>query len=102
MQYYVIDTTVSPTQDKRFGTYPEVVRYLESMSVRAYKQTRNQRMVLLEELGHGHDDTNSVNFVRSMAEKFSMGVIREGIKDGGKMRCDITSIALFQKEEYGS
>ena len=53
---------------------------------------------MLEELGHGYDDQNSVTFVRSMAEAFDMGIIREN----NRMRCDITSAELFQKEEYGN
>lgn len=101
MQYYVIDTTLNPSQEKRFGSYPQIVQYLEQMTPRAFKQTRKERMLMLEEIGHGYDDTDSVNFVRSMSEKFNIGVIRDAIK-AEKMRCDITSVALYQKEEFGS
>ena len=54
-------------------------------------------MVILEELGHGADDRDSVVFVRTMAEAFDIGVIREG----RRMRCDITSIPMYQKSEFG-
>lgn len=102
MQYYVVDTTLTPPQEKRFPSYGHVIQYLEQMSVRAYGQNRKQRMIMLEEIGHGHDDSNSVNFVRSMAEKFNMGVLRDGVNKNERLRCDITSVALFQKDEFGS
>jgi len=102
MQYYVVDTTLNPPQEKRFTEYGHVVQYLEQMSVRAFGQSRKQRMIMLEEIGHGHDDSSSVNFVRSMAEKFNMGVLRDGVFRNERMRCDITSVALFQREEFGS
>ena len=98
MKYYVIDTTVRPSQTIKFDTYPELVRHLEGMSKRAYGQSRKDRMIILEEVGHGYDDNQGVNFVRAMAEAFNMGVVREE----GLMRCDVTSVALYQKEEYGS
>ena len=95
--YYVIDTTIPAPQGKQFKSFPEIVRYLEGMSKRAYNQTRRERMVILEELGHGADDRDSVVFVRTMAEAFDIGVIREG----RRMRCDITSIPMYQKSEFG-
>lgn len=98
MKYYVVDTTVRPSQTIQTNTYPELVKHLEGMTIRQYGQTRKQRMIILEEVGHGDDDRQAVNFVRSMAEKFNMGVVRmEGL-----MRCDVTSVALYQKEEYGN
>lgn len=102
MKFYIVDTTIKPQTEKRFDTYPEVVNYLGTMSQRAYKQTRKERMILLEELGGGNDDTNSVNFVRAMAEVFEIGVIRNNAGVLNRMRCDITSIAMFQQEEFGS
>lgn len=102
MQYYVIDTTLTPPQDKRFNSYPSLVQYLEQMTIREFKQTRKQRMLLIEELGHGYDDSDSVTFTRSMAEKFNMGVIRRGGPTEERIRCDVTAEALFHKEEFGS
>jgi len=55
-------------------------------------------MILLESCGHGDDDRGSVTFVRAMAERYNIGIIR----DGRKMRCDITSAFSFDKPEYGS
>ena len=102
MQFYIVDTTLNPPQEKRFDSYRKIVQYLEQLSVRAFGQTRKQRMILLEEIGYGYDDPDSVTFVRSMAEKFNIGVLRDGLNPNQKMRCDITSIALFQKDEFGS
>lgn len=102
MLYYVVDTTINPAQEKRFTEYGHVVQYLEQMSVRAYGQNRKMRMIMLEEIGHGHDDSGAVNFVRSMAEKFNMGVLRDGVNKNERMRCDITSVNNFQKDEFGS
>ncbi len=101
MILYVIDTTLAPPREQRFTEYLDTVRYLEEMSKRAYGQTRKQRMILLEECGHGYDDTNSVTFVRSMADQFEMGVIRNDAGVNRRMKCDIASAALFQKSEFG-
>lgn len=102
MNIYIIDTTVKPPIEKRVPNYQEAVKYLESMSIRAFGQTRKQRMVMLEEIGHGYDDSGSVNFVRSMAEKFEMGVIRNNAGALNRMRCDLTNLNTFGKEEFGS
>lgn len=100
--YYVIDKTLSPPREVRLQTYPQIVQYLEQMSVRAYKQNRKQRMIMLEEIGHGYDDRDAVTFVRSMAQDFEMGVIRNDAGVNRRMKCDITSVALYQKEEFGN
>jgi hypothetical protein len=102
MQYYIVDTTLNPAREVRFNSYGEIVNYLSQVSKRAYGQDRKARMIMLEEIGHGHDDSNAVNFVRSMAEKFNMGVLRDGVNKNERMRCDITSVALFQQEEFGN
>lgn len=101
MIIYVIDTTINPPRDQRFPSYMDAVRYLEGMSQRAFGQTRKQRMILLEECGYGYDDTNSVSFVRSMADRFDIGVIRDDAGVQRRMKCDITSAVMFQKSEFG-
>ena len=98
MLYYVLDTTTRPIQVATFPTYRELVAELEKLSIKKFRQTRHDRMVLLEEVGHGDDDARSVNFVRTMAEAFEMGVIREG----KLIRCDVTAVEFFQKEEFGN
>ena len=98
MQFYVVDTTVKPSQIVKVPTYQDLVKHLETMSTRAFGQTRKERMILLEEVGHGEDDRQSVNFVRSMADAFNMGIIRED----QLMRCDVVNVALYQKEKYGN
>ena len=97
MQIYITDTTVSPVRDVTFTDYSLAVRYLEGMSSRS-GQSRKDLMILLESCGHGDDDRGSVTFVRAMAERFNVGIIREG----RKMRCDVTSAFAFNKPEYGS
>lgn len=97
MQIYITDTTVRPVKDVVFNDYASAVKYLEGMSARA-GQPRKEFMILLESCGHGEDDRGSVTFVRAMAERYNIGVIREG----RKMRCDITSAFAFNKPEYGS
>jgi len=102
MIIFINDTTTNPHREARFKTFPEAVKYLEGMSQRAYRQTRKERMIMLEELGHGYDDRDSVNFVRAMASAFEMGVIRNDAGKLRQMKCDITSIDRFQNEEFGS
>lgn len=98
MKIYITDTTIKPAQDKLFDNYSNAVRYLEGVAQRAFGQSRRDYMLMLESMGHGSDDTSSVNFVRAMSERFNIGLIREG----RKMRCDITSAFVFNKPEYGS
>jgi hypothetical protein len=102
MEIYIIDTTLNPPREQRATSYIDAVRYLEIMSQRAFRQTRKERMIMLEELGHGYDDTGSVNFVRSMAEKFNMGIIRNNAGSLDHMRCDITNVTSFNAEEFGN
>lgn len=102
MIYFINDTTIKPPQEVRFNTYNESVTYLEGMTKRAYKQTRKERMYMMEELGHGPDDRDSVSFVRAMANAFEMGVIRNDAGKLRQMKCDITTINQFQSEEFGN
>jgi hypothetical protein len=97
MKLYVTDTTFNTPQVKQFDTYISLVKYLDDLSKRKFGQNRKQRMIVLEEIGHGYDDPQAVNFVRSMAESFDMGVIR----DNRLVRCDIPAVAFHQKEEFG-
>lgn len=85
-------------KDVLFYDYPSAVKHLEGMCQRALGESRKQHMLLLESVGHGDDDFQSVNFVRAMAERFDIGLVR----DGRKMRCDITTAFAFNKPEYGS
>ena len=96
MIIYITDTTLARPTDVLFKTYPEAVKYLEGMCIRT-GQTRKNYMILLEEVGFGYDDLDSATFVRGMAEKFDMGVVREN----RKFRCDITTTTVFNKPEYG-
>ena len=98
MQIYITDTTITPPKDVILGSYQAAIGYLESMSKRAFGQSRKDYMLLLESMGHGYDDTTSVNFVRAMAERFNIGIVR----DGRKFRCDISVAFAFNQEEYGS
>jgi len=102
MILYVIDTTKNPPQNVQFENYQNIVKYLEGVCNRAYNMTRKERMIMLESLGHGYDDPDSVTFVRSMADRVEMGIIRNDAGELRRMKCDIPSIALYQKEEFGN
>lgn len=95
--FYVKDTTVRPVMVRHFPHYNELVEHLDKMCQNAFKQSRKQRIQLLEECGHGSDDRNSTLFVRSMQEQFEIGVIR----DGRLTQCDVTVMVAYQKPEYG-
>ena len=95
--FYVIDKSLNPPEERQFNSYQTLVRYLDVMCQRAFKQTKIQRTQLLEECGHGTDDYNSTLFVRSMQEQFDLGVIR----NGRHTPCDVTTLVAYQKPEYG-
>ena len=98
MIIYIKDTTTNPPTEKRVTMYSEAVKCLEEISNRKFRQTRKERMQILEELGHGYDDHGSVNFVRQMASVVEIGVIR----GDRRIPCDITTLNEFQKEEFGN
>jgi hypothetical protein len=95
--FYIIDKSLNPPEQREFNSYGNLVRYLDIVSQRAFKQTKQQRTQLLEECGHGTDDYNSTLFVRSMQEQFEIGVIRAG----RRTQCDVTTMVAYQKPEYG-
>lgn len=95
--FYVKDKSLNPPEERTFNSYQTLVRYLDVMCQRAFRQTKLQRTQLLEECGHGTDDHNSTLFVRSMQERFDIGVIR----DGRRIQCDVTTLVAYQKPEYG-
>jgi len=95
--FYVIDKSLNPPEQREFNTYQNLVKYLDVMCQRAFKQNKQQRTQLLEECGHGTDDYNSTLFVRSMQEQFELGVIRQG----RRTQCDVTTMVAYQKPEYG-
>lgn len=101
VKLYIVDSTL-PTvskanQIKQFDSYKEFVNYLEQISIRRFNQTRRQRMIMLEELGHTSDDNTAVTFVRSFNEVLNMGIIR----DDKLVQCDVPSVVFYQKEEFG-
>lgn len=102
MTFYIVDTTLGSSEFVTFSDYKSLVSYLETMCVRKFNQSRKQQMLMLESIGHGYDDSDSVTFVRFMASQFDMGIIRSNSSEHVKMKCDIPSIVLFQKDEFGN
>lgn len=98
MKIYITDTTLKPSKDVIFNDYNSTVAYLEGLIKRSDSKTRKEYMILLESIGYGEDDPKSVNFIRSLSERFDIGIVREG----KKMRCDITSAYIFDRPEYGN
>jgi hypothetical protein len=98
MQIFITDTTLKPAKDVVLNDYNQAVKYLEGIAQRKFGCSRRDHMLLLESIGYGGDDNQSVTFVRSMAEHFQIGIVR----DGRKVHCDIVSAFVFNKPEYGS
>ena len=95
--FYIIDKSLNPPEQREFNSYQNLVKYLDIVSQRAFKQNKQQRTQLLEECGQGTDDYNSTLFVRSMQEQFEIGVVR----NGRQTQCDVTTMVAYQKPEYG-
>ena len=96
-RYYIFDTTLTPAQYVTFETVPQVVEYLEYYIKRALKQTRENFMYELAELGHGDDDARGVNFTRQLSEYVNIGKIQ----NGKPVKCDIHVVERFSSPEYG-
>ena len=80
-KYYVVDTTI--TQNGKnpvviFQTIPGVIKYLEEMCKRHFKQTRSEYMNHAESVGHSSDEATGRAFYDQMEQYFNIGVIRSG------------------------
>lgn len=96
-QFYVNNTIVG--KFLYFNTLQGLVRYLGEVLVPlAYKQTREQYVQYLAELGHGYDDGSGVVITRALAESFNIGVVKE---DGHHVRTDVHTVDKFQNSDYG-
>lgn len=96
MKLYIIDSTLN-NKIVTFNGYNSFITYLEEMLLRRDKVNRKIKMNELASIGYGYDDSNSVTFVRYMAESINMGVIREN----NLVKCDVPNIILYQKDEFG-
>lgn len=94
MKYYVKDPILS--RYVHFDGVPQAVSHLESMLVKM-GISRESYMQNLIDLGYGYDDPEGATFVRSLSEKYDIGVIR----DGKYVKTDIHNTVSFDKPEFG-
>lgn len=94
-KFYIHDSTIG--RYVTFDTVPELVNYFNFLIPRAFKQSRQEFVQNLIDLGHGYDDPRGVMLTRVLSEQFNIGVV----SNGSYMRTDIHAITNFQKAEYG-
>jgi hypothetical protein len=75
MKYYINDTTIK--KNVYFDDVNDVVKYLETLCVKKFNQTRKGWMFEMSTLGHGWDDPQGANFTELMTEYFDVGVFRD-------------------------
>jgi hypothetical protein len=98
-KYYIVDSTKSKNNKNPvmlFETSDGVIKYLESMCLRKFKQNRQVYMNNVESLGFGPDDKEGRNFYEQMTQYFNTGVIR---KDSTPVQCNIFDAEKFLKSK---
>ncbi len=78
MRYYIIDNTIRK-EPFIYNSVNEIVKHLETSVQRKFRQTRQQYMQNLIDLGYGYDDVQGKVFTQSLSEYFNIGTVR---KDG--------------------
>lgn len=93
---FIYDTSLKPTKTVYLNTINEAVNYFENICFRLFNKTRKIYMQELTELGYSADDSNNVQFIRSMQEH-----IKAGIMKNNKPIVSDLSMGVFNKSEYG-
>lgn len=89
-KYYILDTTLGKTP-VYFDTVPELVKHAEGTVKRYYRQTRQQYMQNLTDLGHGYDDADGKNFIAALSEVFNIGVANTA----RHLKCNIHDVNIY-------
>jgi hypothetical protein len=102
-KYYVVDSTIKQGNKNPvyiFETTDGVVKHLEGMCQRHFKQTRKQYMEHAESVGHSSDEISGRAFYDQMEQYFNMGVIRG---DSTPVKTNIFEAKAFlkNKEAHG-
>jgi len=97
MKYYIYDTTLREKRHVFFDTLGSLIIYLNEVCIREFGHGRKQKMIELESLGHGYDDSEGATFTRFMSDIFEIGVI----KNNTYVRCDVHMIDRYNKPEFG-
>jgi hypothetical protein len=93
MKYYIIDNTIR-REPFIYNSVNEVVKHLETTVQHKFRQTRQQYMQNLIDLGHGYDDAEGKVFTQSLSEYFNIGTVR---KDGSLVKGNIHEVAQYNK-----
>ena len=96
-KYYVIDSTKKQGNKNPvvlFETTDGVIKYLEGMCERQFKQSRKDYMNNAESIGHSADETTGRAFYDLMEQYFNIGVIRNG---NSPVKTNIFHAAAFLK-----
>ena len=98
-KYYIVDSTKKQSNKNPVLLFEEtgqVVKYLEGMCERQFKQTRKQHMQHCEDLGFGSDEQTGRAFYNQMEQYFNVGVIRT---DNTPVKCNIFEANKFKKSQ---
>jgi len=96
-KYYVIDSTKKQGNKNPvvlFETTDGVIKYLEGMCERQFKQSRTDYMNNAESIGHSADERTGRAFYDLMEQYFNIGVIRNG---NSPVKTNIFQAAEFLK-----
>lgn len=94
-KYYVVDSTKKQGNKNPvvlFENIDGVVKYLEGMCLRHFKQTRKEYMIMAESVGHSADESTGRAFYDQMEQYFNIGVIRG---DSTPVKTNIFEAAAF-------
>ncbi len=80
-KYYIVDSTIKQNGKNPvviFETIGGVIKHLEGMCERHFKQSRVEYMNHAESVGHSADESTGRAFYDQMEQYFNIGVIRSG------------------------
>ena len=96
-KYYVVDSTINQNGKNPvviFETIPGVIKHLEGMCQRHFRQSRKEYMIMAESVGHSADEATGRAFYDQMEQYFNIGVIRSG---NTPVKTNIFEAAAFLK-----
>ena len=98
-KYYIVDSTIKQNGKNPvmlFESTQGVIKHLEGMCQRHFKQTRAQYMNHAESVGHSADEPSGRSFYDQMEQYFNIGVVRG---DSTPVKCNIFEADRFKRSK---
>lgn len=91
-KFYIVDSTLN-NKVYLYDNVAQIVKHLEGSVQRKFRQTRQQYMQNLIDLGYGYDDREGKVFTQSLSEHFNIGVVNQN----NYKKCNIHEVSQYSK-----